>query len=125
MRKFSKILENHNFEGRSTDMAEVIDGIIQNVEYAYEEKDDLYNRYIPENLPDDQEDDYINDLENGRMREFYKSDKIADYGELRQYLFETYGFNLDVDIYTIYVDCMWLKYLMNSMTRSVIKGANN
>lgn len=124
MRKFSKILENIQFEGRSTKIFDVIDDIIQNIEYSYQEKKDFYNQYLWEDIDDEYSDQYLEDLANGRMREFYKQDKIANYGELRDYLHNTYNFNLDTDTDGIYVDCMWLKYLINSMMSKTMKNIN-
>lgn len=124
MRKFSKILENIQFEGRSTKIFDVIDDIIQNIEYSYQEKKDFYNQYLWEDIGDEYSDQYLEDLANGRMREFYKQDKIANYEELRDYLHNTYNFNLDTDTDGIYVDCMWLKYLINSMMSKTMKNIN-
>ena len=45
MRKFSKILENLNFEGRSTNMMELINDIVQNIEHSFGEKKSFYHEY--------------------------------------------------------------------------------
>jgi|VirMetMinimDraft_7_1064189.scaffolds.fasta_scaffold08404_4 predicted RNA-binding protein with EMAP domain len=128
MRRFSRIVEEYKFSGRETNMLTVIDDIIQNIEYSYEEKKDFYNMYLHEDIcqiNDEMGDQYLEDLQNGRIREIYNQDQIANYEELRQYLHETYGFDLDQDTDGVYVDCMWLKYLITSMTLKGVKNINN
>tara|TARA_R110000772_G_C13305840_1_gene439334 strand:- start:5682 stop:6059 length:378 start_codon:yes stop_codon:yes gene_type:complete len=125
MKRFSRIVEEYKFSGRGTNMLTIIDDIIQNIEYSYEEKKDFYNMYLYEDIDSQYENRYLQDLQGGRIREFYKQDQIANYDDLRQYLYETYEFDLDQDTNGTYVDCMWLKYLITSMTLKGVKNINN
>lgn len=128
MKRFSRIVEEYQFSGRDTNMLGVINSIIGSIESSYEEKKDFYNQYLPEDIStkcgDEASDRYIDDLSDGEMKKFYKQDEVVNYEELRQYLYDTYEFDLDQDTDGIYVDCIWLKYLISSMTTRAVKNIN-
>lgn len=127
MKRFSRIVEEHTFGGRSTNIMELIDNLTQNIEN--DEKKDFYVSNISSTIDDihgmNMYDQYLEDLRgNGRMSEFYKQDTSVDYEELRQYLYDTYQINLDEDIDCTYIDCLWIKNVISSMTAKAFKSIN-
>lgn len=126
MEKFTRILENYKFGGRESDIYDTVNNIIQNIEYSYDEKSLFFNEYLLESildLNDNVEDQYLNDLREGKLKKFYKQETAIDYIELRQYLHDTYSINLD-DEDGMYIDCLWLIHLIKDMTNVSLRGIN-
>lgn len=127
MKRFTRIVEEYKFTGRDPNVYNVIQDIIQNIEYSYEEKKDFYNQYLYDSILEinpDVENQLESDISYGELSKFYKDDKVVNYDDLRKYLYNTYQFDLDKDMDCIYIDCLWLNYLILSMTKKAVVNMN-
>jgi arginine deiminase len=128
MKQFSRIVEEYNFRGRDTNIVQLIDDIIQNVNMTFGEKSEFFNSYLHEDIGEvcgeEAAELYLEDLKNGKIKAFYYQGETVNYEELRLYLYNTYNFDLDNQTHNTYVDCIWLKHLIKLMTSKAIVKMN-